>query len=100
MKTTLFIALAVIGCLSRPAVAADDLPFDDPMFRRCLSWLLTGEKGALIGNICISEYNLPSPSVFLCARKVQTGFASKTDQEACAIVLEEETKKIRAGFIK
>ena len=40
------------------------------------------------------------PSMFICARKVRLGFSSKTDQEACAIVLEEEIKKIRAGYVK
>lgn len=102
MKKTLpLLALLALFCVSGNAVAAEeDVPFDDPMFRRCVAWLLTGEKGALIGNICINDYNLPSPSMFLCARKIQTGFASATDQEACAIVLEEEVKKIRAGFVK
>lgn len=101
MKTTLLVALGAVCCLSGNAWAAEeDVPFDDPMFRRCVAWLLTGEKGALIGNICISDYNLPSPSMFLCARKIQTGFKSAADQEACALVLEEEAKKVRAGFVK
>lgn len=100
MKITLYFVLAIC-CISANALAAEeDVPFDDPMFRRCVAWLLTGEQGALIGNICISDYNLPSPSMFLCARKIQSGFKSKTDQEACAIVLEEEAKKVRAGFVK
>ena len=101
MKSSLpLIVLCAASWASGNAAAGDDVPFDDPMFRRCVSWLLTGERGALIGNICISDYNLPSPSMFLCARKVQTGFLSKTDQEACAILLEEETKKVRAGFVR
>lgn len=82
------------------ATAAEEPPFDDPMFRRCVAWLMNGEKGALIDNICLEEFDLPSPSMFICARKVRLGFKSKTDQEACAIILEEEIKKIRAGYVK
>jgi hypothetical protein len=38
--------------------------------------------------------------MFICARKVRQGFKSKTDQAACAIILEEEIKKVKAGFVK
>ena len=70
------------------------------MFRRCVTWLMTGERGALIDNVCLDEYDLPSPAMFICARKVRQGFKSKTDQEACAIILEEEIKKVKAGYVK
>ena len=81
------------------AGSMDEL-FDNPMFRRCVSWMLSGERGALIQDLCLDQYEIPPPSLFLCARKVQTGFTSATDREACAIVYEEETKKIRAGYIR
>jgi hypothetical protein len=73
---------------------------DDPMFRRCLTWILDGQRGARLDRICLDEYELPAPSVFLCARKVQTGFLSFTDREVCAIVFEEQVKKVRAGFLR
>jgi hypothetical protein len=60
--------------------------------------VLTG--GALIDNLCLEHYSLPPPSLFQCARKVMTGFASANDQEGCAILFEEEAKKVRAGYIK
>jgi len=82
------------------ARAAEQPNFDDPMFRRCVSWLMTGEKGALIDNVCLDEFDLPSPAMFICARKVRMGFASKTDQDACVIILEEEIKKVRGGYVK
>lgn len=82
------------------AVAAEQPNFDDPMFRRCVSWLMTGERGALIDNVCLDEYDLPSPAMFICARKVRQGFKSKTDQAACAIIFEEEIRKVKAGFVK
>jgi hypothetical protein len=78
----------------------DEQLFDNPMFRRCVSWMLSGERGALIQDLCLDQYEIPPPSLFLCARKVQTGFTSATDQEACAIVYEEETKKVRAGYVR
>jgi len=100
MKIMHGILLLLSLCCASVAAAAEDPPFDDPMFRRCVTYLMTGERGALISNICLDEYDLPSPSMFICARKVRLGFKSKTDQEACAIVLEEEIKKVRAGFVK
>jgi hypothetical protein len=100
MRIFVLSAVLVSGLLSaRPAVS-DDYSFDDPMFRRCVSWMLGAPRGAGLSNICLDEYDLPSPALFLCARKVQTGFASSTDQEACAIVFEEEIKRVRAGFVK
>ena len=82
------------------AAGADEELFDNPMFRRCVSWMLSGERGALIQNLCLDEYDIPPPSLFLCARKVQTGFASPADLEACAIIYEEQTKKVRAGYVR
>ena len=100
MKSTPGILLLLSLCCTTAATAAEEPPFDDPMFRRCVTWLMTGERGALIDNVCLDEFNLPSPSMFICARKVRTGFKSKTDQEACAIILEEEIKKVKAGYVK
>ena len=100
MKSMLGILLVLsLGC-ANAATSAEPPPFDDPMFRRCVTWLMTGEGGALIDNVCLEEFDLPSPSMFICARKVRLGFKSKTDQQACAIVLEEEIKKVKAGFVK
>ena len=82
------------------AVNAQLPSFEDAMFRRCLTWMLDGQKGALIDRICLDEYEIPAPSLFLCARKVQTGFLSSNDREVCAIVYEEQVKKVRAGFLK
>lgn len=94
------LAILVLICSSGWAAAAEEPNFDDPMFRRCVSWLMTGEKGALIDNVCLDEYDIPSPAMFICARKIRQGFKSKTDQAACAIIFEEEIKKVKAGFVK
>jgi len=96
----IFIPLFLCCVAAGTATAAEQPPFDDPMFRRCVTWLMTGERGAFIDNLCLEEFDLPSPSMFICARKVRLGFKSKTDQAACVIVLEEEIKKIRAGYVK
>ena len=74
--------------------------FDDPMFQRCIDWMLDGNRGALIGNICVDQYDIPPPSLFLCARKVMTGFPSSADQEGCALLFEEQARKVRAGYVK
>jgi len=89
--------LAASTCIAAPTV---DFRFDDPVFRRCISWMLDGYRGALIQNICTDEYDLPQPSLFLCARKIRTGFSSENDREYCAVVFDEEAKKVRGGYIK
>ncbi len=55
-----------------PAVPAEPA-FDDPLFRKCVSWMLDGNRGALIENLCIADYSIPPPSLFICARKVLAG---------------------------
>jgi len=100
MRLLMSSALFVLGLSGANAAESREQSFDDPMFRRCVSWMLDGQRGAMIDNICLDEYEIPPPSLFLCARKVQTGFLSPTDREVCAIVFEEQVKKVRAGFIK
>jgi hypothetical protein len=90
--------VALLGGAATPAAPADH--FDDPLFRRCIDWMLSGDKGSMIDNLCLDEYDLPPPSLFLCARKVRTGFVSEVDREGCAIVFEEEARKVRAGYVK
>jgi hypothetical protein len=85
---------------SPPLAAAPDHAFGDPLFQRCINWMLDGYRGALLQNVCMDEFDLPQPSLFLCARKIRTGFQSETDREACAIIFEEEAKKVRDGYIK
>ena len=41
--------------------------FDDPMFQRCIDWMLDGNRGALIGNICVDQYDIP-PAVAVPVR--------------------------------
>lgn len=95
-----FCALVVAGMSG--AVAADRRAalFDDPLFRRCINWMLDGSGGALIENLCIDDFAIPPPSIFSCARKVMTGFQSAADQEGCALIFEEQAKKVRSGYIK
>jgi len=92
-----FLILILSGTIAH---AAEEQSFDDPMFQRCVKWMLDGQRGAMIDNICLDQYEIPPPSLFLCARKVQSGFVSPTDREVCAIVFEEEVRKVRAGFVK
>lgn len=82
-----------------PAAAANER-FEDPMFRRCIDWMVDGRGGALIENICIDEYELPSSSLALCAKKVRSGFRSTADQEGCALVFEDYARQVRAGFVR
>jgi len=100
MRIWMLPVLFVIGLCGATAAATPERSFDDPMFRRCVTWMLDGQRGALIENICLDEYDLPPPSLFICARKVRTGFPSASDREGCAIVFDEEAKKARAGFIR
>ena len=100
MRILLLWALLVLGALAFPALAHGEPPFEDPMFRRCLGWMLDGKRGGLIENICREEFDLPPPSLFLCARKVRMGFLSLADREGCAILFEDEAKRARSGYIK
>ena len=100
MRVLILSTLFVLGLSGMSAAAPRQLSFDDPMLLRCLTWMLDGQRGAMIDRICLDEYEIPAPSLFLCARKVQTGFLSSTDREVCAIVFEEQVKKVRAGFLK
>jgi hypothetical protein len=99
MRVLIASALHAVSLSSACAGESPPRSFDDPMFRRCLSWMLDGQRGAMIDRICLDEYDIPPPSIFLCARKVQTGFQSPNDREVCAILFEEQVKKIRAGFL-
>jgi hypothetical protein len=92
--------IALLVASTGIAASAVDERFDDPVFRRCISWMLDGYRGALLQNICMDEYDLPQPSLFLCARKIRTGFASENDRDYCAVVFDEEAKKVRGGYIK
>ena len=93
-------ASAALWAASTPGAAMRDQIFDDPLFRRCISWMMDGYRGAMLQNVCLDEFELPPPSLFLCARKIHTGFASNSDREGCAIVFEEEAKRARAGYLK
>jgi hypothetical protein len=92
--------LLLAGTLPESRAAPREYAFDNPFFQRCMTWLLDGTGGAMIGNVCIDQYDMPPPSLFICARKVMTGFESSTDQEGCAILFEDQARKIRAGYVK
>jgi hypothetical protein len=100
MRIPTLSALLVLALSGTSEAEPHEQSFNDPMFRRCVSWMLDGQRGAMIEDICLAEYEIPPPSLFLCARKVETGFLSSTDREGCAIVFEEQAKKVRAGYIK
>lgn len=93
-------ALGLLAASSATGAAPRGAPFDDPLFRRCINWMLDGTGGGLIDNLCLEYYALPPPSLFQCARKVTTGFASHNDQEVCAVLFEEQARKVRAGYVK
>jgi hypothetical protein len=94
--------LIILMCLSTGAARADEMDdmFKDPMLRRCVYWLLTGTRGALIEPLCIQEYQIPSPSLFLCAQKTLTGFQSQTELQACGTIFDEQAKKARSGYVR
>jgi hypothetical protein len=100
MRNLMLLLPLLLVLLGAGADTPGDNLFDDPMFRRCLHWMLDGKGGALIDNICEDEYQIPPPSLFLCARKVKEGFPSLADRELCAAIFEEQAVKARAGFIR
>ena len=100
MRMMVLSTLLLLSLSGTSVAAPRERLFDDPMFRRCVSWMLSGQRGALIEDVCLDEYEIPPPSLFLCARKVQTGFTSSIDREGCAIIYEEQIKKVRAGYIR
>lgn len=92
--------LLMAGMPQEASAGTHDALFDDPLFRRCISWMLSGSGGALIDNRCSADFAIPSPSIFSCARKVMTGFQSVADQEGCALIFEEQARKVRSGYVK
>jgi hypothetical protein len=98
------LALGVVMVLSlAPSSGQTPVPpdrFDDPLFRQCIAWMLDARGGGLLGNRCMDEYALPTPSLFQCARKVATGFDSPQDREGCALIFEDRARQVRAGFVR
>jgi hypothetical protein len=92
--------IALAGPAGRSTAAGRDAMFDDPLFRRCVSWMLDGYRGAMLQNVCLEEFELPPPSLFLCARKIRLGFSSAEDREGCALVFEENARRAREGYLK
>ncbi len=98
---TFFAALLLSASISACHAETMQISFTDPMFQRCVTWLLTGNRGnAMIEHVCSEDYSIPAPSLVLCAQKLQTGFMSKNDQDMCAIVFEMATQRIKDGFIR
>ena len=93
-------AMGLTGPAVTPAAAVADQIFDDPLFRRCVSWMLDGYRGAMLQNVCLEEFELPPPSLFLCARKIRLGFTSASDREGCALIFEEQAKRAREGYLR
>src|SRR5262245_7479114 len=99
MRLLVSTLLLVAGVFEANAGETESYSLDDPMFRRCLTWMLTGQRGAGIDNICLDEYGVPPPSLFRCAREIQAGFPSPTDRQVCIIIFEDEARKAANGFI-
>src|SRR5262249_17028790 len=51
MRIPIVPTLLVLGLCGTSDAATREPSFDDPMFRRCVTWMLNGEGGALIDNI-------------------------------------------------
>lgn len=100
-RATFALAAFVLGCCALAAGPAvpQDHSFDDPLFRRCVDWMMTGYRGALIDNLCLDNYGLPPPSLFICARKISRGFSSPNDRESCALIFDEQARQSRSGYI-
>lgn len=97
------LAAALATCCAAAAAVparAQDYPFDDQLFRRCVGWMLSGKGGALIENLCIADYDMPAPSLFLCARKTLAGFESEAEREGCAVIFDEQAKRTREGRVR
>ncbi|WP_442578146.1 hypothetical protein ACSBOB_21675 [Mesorhizobium sp. ASY16-5R] len=92
--------LLVVGLSAADAADRRAALFEDPLFRSCINWMLDGSGGAMIENRCIADFAIPPPSIFSCARKVMTGFQSAADQEGCALIFEEQAKRVRSGYVK
>lgn len=93
------LALLLVLPVSAQGQIGGDPRFQDPLFRQCIGWLLDGTGGGLIENLCIDNYALPTPSQFMCSRKILTGFSSTLDQEGYALIFEEQARKARAGYV-
>ena len=100
MRSLTLFLLLVLGSPEAVSQTIRERLVNDPMLQRCIGWMLDGYLGAFIQDICLDDYGIPPPSLFMCARKVSAGFASSADQEGCAMLFEEQAKKARAGSVK
>jgi hypothetical protein len=100
MRSLILFLLLVLGSSEAESETTRERLLNDPMFQRCIVWMLDGYRGAFIQDICLEDYGIPPPSLFMCARKVSAGFASSADQEGCAILFDERARKARAGYVK
>jgi hypothetical protein len=92
--------MGIFAVLASATAGPKNHSLDEPLFRRCIDWMMSGYGGSMIDNVCLEEYEIPPPSLFICARKVRIGFTSEADREGCAIIFDEEARKARAGYVK
>ena len=48
MRILMLSTLLVLGLSGTSVAGPREQLFDDPMFRRCVSWMLDGQRGALM----------------------------------------------------
>jgi hypothetical protein len=96
------IAIVATGLASPTADAQTimDRLASDPLFQRCVEWMLSGKRGAFIQEVCLLDYGIPPPSILICARKTEAAFDSPAEREGCAILFEEQAKKARATYAR
>ena len=100
MRMMVLSTLLLLSLSSTSVAAPRERLFDDPMFRRCVSWMLSGQRGALIEDVCLDEYEIRRRRFFFAPARSKRDSLRRSTREGCAIIYEEQIKKVRAGYIR
>lgn len=66
----------------------------------CLGWLDAGYPSGLEEASCVSEFDLPSPFLIVCARGRRRGFRDATQRDACVDFLSREAQRASEAYVR
>ena len=93
---------ALVIILSLCAGAAEAAEPGDPYEARraqCVAWMMTAYPSGLEEGACTSEFGLPSPFLFACARAEYRGFESTSQREACRVFFARAAETAAEGYV-
>lgn len=93
------VALAALAA-AQVAAASPEAPPIEARRQACLGWLATGYPSGLEEISCRDAFNLPSPFLFECARRLRTGFRDRTQRAACIGFYARQIERLEQGYVR